>query len=304
MLAAAALVLSGTATAIGKLAPWWPTADIPNHFTPQILVVCASGIVVLAFDMRRSALHRARFGLMIGLFAVAAINAMTVLRALATTAQPATEAKDTLSVVSFNVWSKNEQIENAGRWLAEQKADVIVLEEMTPKSKELIGQALAATHPYVYDCGCNEIVMYSRRPWTNAGGQQRTAVQPAMSWFTFAADDGRELQVVGVRTRYVVHPNEHSAHYDWLVGHAGKLGNRLILAGDFNAAPWSWQMRRFAAAIGLVRHGTYGASWPARFPLVLIDNVMSTPDIQGVSFGIGPELGSDHLPVVATLALR
>ena len=41
-------------------------------------------------------------------------------------------------------------------------------------------------------------------------------------------------------------PARYAAHYDWLVRHADKLGDRVILAGDFNAAPWSWQMMRFA----------------------------------------------------------
>jgi endonuclease/exonuclease/phosphatase (EEP) superfamily protein YafD len=303
-LAIAALVSTGLATAFGYLAPWWPRADMPNHFTPFVLAIAVAGLILLAFAPHKPKTQpRTRLALIAGLAMVAAINTAPVLRALATTAAAAQEPTDTLTVVSFNVWSRNQRLDEATRWLVDQKADVIFLEEMTSKNREPIKQALLATYPYVHDCGCNDIVMFSRRPWSAAGGQPRTAEQPAMSWFTLAGRNGREVRFVGLRPRYIMHPDEYAAHYDWLVRHAGELGDHTIVVGDFNAAPWSWQMMRFAAASGLRRHGTYAASWPSRFPLVLIDNVLTTPDIKRVSFRTGPDLGSDHLPIVATAAL-
>jgi len=303
-LATATLVSAGVATAIGYLAPWWPRADMPNHFTPFILTVAVAGLALLALAPRKLRTpRRTRLMLAAGLASVAAINAEPVLRALATTAFAAQGPAETLTVVSFNVWTKNQRLDEAIRWLADQKADVIVLQEMTLKNREPIRRALAATYLHVHDCGCNDIVMFSRRPWTAAGGQPRTAEQPAMSWFTLLDRNGREVRVVGLRPRYINDPVEYAAHYDWLVRHAGKLGDRVILAGDFNAAPWSWQMMRFAAVSGLRRHGTFAASWPSRLPLILIDNVLTTPDIESVSFRTGPSLGSDHRPVIAIAAL-
>jgi endonuclease/exonuclease/phosphatase (EEP) superfamily protein YafD len=84
------------------------------------------------------------------------------------------------------VWSKNQRLEEVGRWLADQNADVIVLQEMTLKNREPIKRALAATYPHVHDCGCNDIVVFSRKPWIAAGGQPRTGEQPALSWLTLA----------------------------------------------------------------------------------------------------------------------
>lgn len=304
LLAAAALASSGVATAIGTLAPWWPSADIPNQFTPFILAVAVAGSVLLAFAAPKPARER-RIGLAVlaGLAAVAVINAGAVLGVLATAASAAKGQPNTLTVVSFNVWSKNKRLGEAIRWLADAKADAVILQEMTLRNREPIKTALATTYPYVHDCGCNDIVMFSRQPWLDAGGQPRTDRQPAMSWLTLADHKGLEVRVAGVRTRYIVHPIEYAAHYDWLARHVGELGSPTIVAGDFNAAPWSWQMMRLTAATGLRRHGTYAASWPSRLPVVLIDNMLSTPDIKSVSFRVGPALGSDHLPVIATVAL-
>jgi endonuclease/exonuclease/phosphatase (EEP) superfamily protein YafD len=300
-LAAIALALVGVATAIGCLAPWWPRADLPNHFTPLIVAVAVAGLALLVLEPRKAG--RPRLALAAGLVGMVAINTVPVLRVLATSAVAAQGPKHVLTVVSFNVWSKNQRLDEVTRWLAAQKADVVILQEMTSVNRGPIKRALAGTYPHVHDCVCNDIVMFSRRPWTAAGGQPRTLEQPALSWFSLADRNGRELRIVGLRPRYIVHPAEYAAHYDWLVRHARKLGDRVVLVGDFNAAPWSWQMMRFAAASGLRRHGTYAASWPARLPVVLIDNLLTTADIKSVSFRTGPHLGSDHLPIVAAVAL-
>ena len=299
-----AVVSAGGATVIGFLAPWWPVADMPNHFTPFVVSIAVAGLILLAFGAREPAPQsRARNALALGLAGVTAINIAPLFTTLTTMAVAAQGPTDTLTVVSFNVWTKNQRLDEVSRWLVDQNADVIVLQETTPKNREPIIRALAATYPHVHDCGCSGIVMFSRRPWIAAGGLPRTDQQPALSWLTLADRNGREFRIVGLHQRSMTRPSKYAVHYDWLVRHVSKLGDRLVLVGDFNAAPWSWQLMRLAAAAGLRRHGTYAASWPSLLPVVLIDNLLATPDIGAVSFRTGPFLGSDHLPIVATVAL-
>jgi endonuclease/exonuclease/phosphatase (EEP) superfamily protein YafD len=303
-LAIVALGSASMATVAGFLAPWWPVADMPNHFRPFVLAVAIAGLVLLSFGARELAAHGpVRIALGLGLASVAAINTAPLLASLATTAVAAQDRTGTLTVVSFNVFTRNQQLDRAARWIVAQNADVIVLQEMTRTNREPIKRALAATYPHVHDCGCSDIVMFSRQPWVAAGGQPPTAEQPALSWLTLADHGGREVRIVGLRPRYIIEPRKYAAHYDWLVRNIPKFGDRLILAGDFNAAPWSWQMMRLAATTGLRRHGTYALSWPSYLPVVLIDNLLTTPEIKGLSFWTGPYLGSDHLPIVATVAL-
>ena len=81
------------------------------------------------------------------------------------------------------------------------------------------------------------------------------------------------------------------------------------MAGDFNMTPWSYRLQRLLAAAGLRRHATFLRSWPTDgqyrlpWPAFLIDHVLTTPDVRSVSIRIGPNLGSDHLPVIAQLRL-
>jgi endonuclease/exonuclease/phosphatase (EEP) superfamily protein YafD len=305
-LAIAALATAGAATVIGLLAPWWPAADMPNHFRPFVLVVAVAGLALLPFGARKLPQHRAeRISISLGLASVAALNAFPLLASASASAAPvaALDPNDTFVVVTFNVFTRNNQLDEAARWLRGQNADIIILQEMTRHTREPMRRVLAGAYPHIHDCGCNDIVIYARHPWSAAGGQPRTAEQPALSWLTLADRNGRELHVVGLRPRYMKDPSAYAAHYDWLVRNIPKFGDRLILAGDFNAAPWSWQMMHLTAATHLRRHGTYAASWPSLLPIVLIDNLLTTPDIRAVSFKTGPFLGSDHLPVVATVAL-
>ena len=69
--------------------------------------------------------------------------------------------------------------------------------------------------------------------------------------------------------------------------------------------PFSWKLNKLAHATGLRRHGTFLASWPSDFasPAFQIDNVMSTPDFASGNVRVGPDLGSDHRPVIADITV-
>ena len=98
---------------------------------------------------------------------------------------------------------------------------------------------------------------------------------------------------------------------DWLIAARPAFSEPTIVAGDFNMTPWSYRLQRLLASAGLRRHATFLRSWPTdRYPqfrlpapAFLIDHVLSTPDIKSVSIRMGPNLGSDHLPVIARVRL-
>jgi endonuclease/exonuclease/phosphatase (EEP) superfamily protein YafD len=83
--------------------------------------------------------------------------------------------------------------------------------------------------------------------------------------------------------------------------------SRLIVAGDFNLAPWSFGLRRLDNRLGLERRDRALFSWPAyrsRIPFVPLDHVYAGAAWRTVSIERGPSLGSNHYPVVATLVLE
>lgn len=88
--------------------------------------------------------------------------------------------------------------------------------------------------------------------------------------------------------------------------------DRLIVSGDFNSTPWSFSLRRQDRMFGLERRTRALASWPAGdfsrlhvpspFPLLAIDQIYAGRAWRTVQVRRGPKLGSDHYPVVITLA--
>jgi endonuclease/exonuclease/phosphatase (EEP) superfamily protein YafD len=89
-----------------------------------------------------------------------------------------------------------------------------------------------------------------------------------------------------------------------------------VLAGDLNATEWSHPYGLISAtlvdAFRQVRQGwgnTYRASlwrgrWRLRIPVARIDYVFHSPELVTFEARLGPDSGSEHLPVVADLGFR
>jgi endonuclease/exonuclease/phosphatase (EEP) superfamily protein YafD len=82
----------------------------------------------------------------------------------------------------------------------------------------------------------------------------------------------------------------------------------VIVAGDLNATPWSHGFRQLVRLRGLcdsaVGRGVQ-ATWNAHrwVPRIPIDHVVVSPEVRVMDRRVGPDVGSDHLPVEATLAI-
>lgn len=84
---------------------------------------------------------------------------------------------------------------------------------------------------------------------------------------------------------------------------SGDSVTETLLLGDLNTTPWSPFHERLERTSGL-RNGARGlglyASWPAGFlPLrIPLDHFLLSPGLQVASLELGPEVGSDHLPLL------
>jgi endonuclease/exonuclease/phosphatase (EEP) superfamily protein YafD len=79
--------------------------------------------------------------------------------------------------------------------------------------------------------------------------------------------------------------------------------SRLVLVGDFNRPPWMQDMKRLQTSLGIstkLATGTWpaGLARPLRLPL---DLVLVGRELTLRSVDTGPDLGSDHLPLVAEI---
>jgi len=101
---------------------------------------------------------------------------------------------------------------------------------------------------------------------------------------------------------------EQARQVRWLSRQLADIPRPMILAGDFNALPWSGALDRLSAAMWSGGRETPTAPWtgtyPAWSPLKLpIDQIRVRGGLQLVSLQAGPDVGSVHLPLLAMIAL-
>lgn len=93
------------------------------------------------------------------------------------------------------------------------------------------------------------------------------------------------------------------AQAERLAGQLLEIPRPIILAGDFNALPWSKILDILSRAMG-ADNAQWIGTFPAGSPLKLaIDQVRVSGGLKLVSLTTGPYVGSIHLPLVATIAL-
>jgi endonuclease/exonuclease/phosphatase (EEP) superfamily protein YafD len=238
-----------------------------------------------------------------------------------------------LKVVSFNLSYDNPDFGKTVAFLAKSGADVIGLAEVTPEAKAALGK-LKSIYPHSVDCVGQdrfcELMLLSKKPmrYPFAGkiGAKLTYVAsadidwqgaplsiavahvvlpfvkpdwaPLQTWI--AADDPSPL-LSGTP------PLWQSVQMAVLAGYAQSLGRDQIVMGDFNSAPWSNVQNAFRAATQLDNRGPLVPTWPAQLPppfRVPIDTVFVRGGLTLRTLHAGPNLGSDHLPIVAEIGSK
>ncbi len=220
------------------------------------------------------------------------------------------DARPTLKVVAFNVWSQNVSPSDVVAVLAASDADVVMLSEVDGSLAGIL-KPLAALFPYRSQCTvpvpCKEVVL-SRLPVRNSGGGASTSFMPGLSWAEIELPDASVVTAVAVHLhRPTLGWRRHSAQIDGLLSFLRDLRTPLIVGGDFNVTPLTVSFSRIAGGAGLQAWSTPLPSWPALGPIPPqfgIDHILVSPDLQIEAAGVGDPAGSDHRPVWSRIGLR
>jgi endonuclease/exonuclease/phosphatase (EEP) superfamily protein YafD len=219
-----------------------------------------------------------------------------------------------LKVVSANVYLGNDDLDPLVAWIACEDPDVVFLQEV---SATAMRQLPLSAYPYVVTKRPAErygVVLMSRHPLSGARAVELDADLEGhrLSWRTTLDWQGRSVAVAAVHlpapTSARFHDRRNALMRDtaqWT--HA--QGRPAIVAGDLNATPWSRPLKQ-AAAEGLRRATGLAPSWPALpdwFGIVSgvipIDYVLASAHWSVIERRLGPNVGSDHRPVVVALRL-
>ncbi|MBU2296374.1 MAG: endonuclease/exonuclease/phosphatase family protein [Gammaproteobacteria bacterium] len=224
----------------------------------------------------------------------------------ASTPAPASDPQaQVLAVASANVHLDSRNTQGLATWLAQEKPDVVVLLEVSPAYAH--GLRTLRDYPFQHIVAQDSpfgIAVLSRHPL-----QQIEVIEDAQGIAHIEAQlqwHGQPIGIIALHPMPPLSPQYHSvrnAKLAALAKQAAVSSIPTVLAGDLNATPWSSAFSGLAQ-LGLRRASGLAATWPAVLQGVLglpIDHVLVTPHWAVVARQVGPQLGSDHLPVLVRL---
>jgi endonuclease/exonuclease/phosphatase (EEP) superfamily protein YafD len=283
--------------------------DVLTHLTPLAL---GAAVIALALWLAAGREGRAT-GLLAAIGLVSALTLMGPELAAAMTRKTVPADAATLRLLQFNVWVENRNPERTAQWILEQDPDIIVFEEAS--ARRGVAKLIAPHYPYRSTCDepldCSTMILSKHAPIAEGGlsGPQRSNLMGA--WATFPSEAG-PYTVVGIHYTWPWPAGPQQLQTKRMVKALKEFDHqRLIVSGDFNSTPWSFSLRRQDKLFGIERRTRALFSWPAGevtrlripalFPILAIDQIYAGPGWKTVTLKRGPELGSDHYPVLIEL---
>jgi endonuclease/exonuclease/phosphatase (EEP) superfamily protein YafD len=290
----------------GALGFLWPGLDFLSHLAP-IWVGCAV-LCLLASRIQNGRLKFATIALSAASLAAAFVNIAP--EALMAKVRDEGSDPQALRLIQFNVWGRNVDADRTIDWILAQSADVVIIEEGFGDSWR-VNKRLRKAYPNWSSCALPdycEVMIFSRAPMLERGAIR----QPRGAW---AVIDwrGTRVPIVGV-------------HYPWPYPAGpvrssmpsikspveGELASNLVIAGDFNATPWSYALREQDKGLAVPRRTRGIMSYPAQIsvgpfnvPMIAIlpiDHLYAGEAWRTEKIRRGPRLGSDHYPIIIDLA--
>lgn len=308
-------VVLAAVTLVGVFGRWWPMLDLVNHFRHAALALAVAGLgVAAAAHFRRAAVIFAAVALVQGFFVGPEFLAGASAQGIADQVRGLT-----FKIVTYNMQGGETRPAALRAFIKREAPDVLVLQEASAPVRPLV-DSLSDMLPFRVDCigrrWCHLAILSRHRlhgerigtRWDGRSGNGPPIVE------TRLAVDGRPITVLGTHLVRPFDGRRQRREFDALGDRLNERGvGTAIVTGDFNAAPWSQAMRRFEHEIPLRRATRALFSWPqgcltdrlcAPGPLLPIDHIFASTDIVPIAVRRGPELGSDHYPVVAVFAFR
>lgn len=209
--------------------------------------------------------------------------------------------KHNITMMDFNLRFDNKHIDKVQDYMRKNRFDVVTLQEVNDKNRAKF-EELKDQYPYQAYCeftGVGGEMILSKYPFTNQGNCLKGR---GLLWREVVVDDTR-FSLVALHLHWP-YPYGQYEQVTTLSKELEQIKGPIVLAGDFNASPWSYSVERIAKASG--SELISGVIWTKKFdtpilPMWLpIDHfLVSGFYVEGIK--VGDDLGSDHLPILMHL---
>ena len=226
--------------------------------------------------------------------------------------EPAPDAPSSRVVVA-NVHTSNRRYDRFLELIREEKPKFFLVVEVDDRWVDAL-KPLRATYPYSVSKTRSDnfgIALYSRIPLEDPkvielGDSTLPAIVARLRL------NGVMTTVVGIHTlppSSADYARTRNSQLRALPGLIAELNGPVMLLGDINTSPWSPYFQDLIDSTGLrdSRRG-FGvqATWPTSNPLLRtpIDHAFVSREFTVIDRRIGPDIGSDHFPVIIDIAIK
>jgi len=268
--------------------------ELFSQFRLQYLLLAAALLAIAIFARQRPAILVAGVALAVNLVAIGLV--------VANGAAPATRPATT-TLVWANLYRKPEALAALATYARGRGADIIALTELPPDGLRLIHQAFPDFRCVLFDADQGNpfaVAIAARAPCPSSGGGVNARYADIAGW-----------RVVAVHARPPwnnARTNERNAAIRQAFAFAAG-SPRSVLVGDFNATPWAPVFGTAETTRGLRRANCglpWRTTWRSAIPGVglALDQAFLTPAVAVAGCDIGPDIGSDHRPLVLAFTVR
>lgn len=219
------------------------------------------------------------------------------------------------TVFAFNSWARVANAKRIADYLREKKPDFAILMEIDPNKYAVFGD-LKDIYPHMRYCkhpNCR-VVLMSKYPWSEVtSGRQEHHYLPKVEAH-FGLEFGN-LRLIGIHAyRPHIYYEDQRLQFESFGASLAGATDPIVIGGDFNSTPFSAPLRQFSKTSGLKHAGRYRTTWPRRtrhledmalpFTQLGLDQYFVNERIAVIHVERGPDLGSDHLPLIMTFGVR
>jgi len=295
-------VLVAVATLLGFFGKLHWTLDLFSHFRVQYFQFCL--VLIGIFLWMRSYKRALALGL------VAVLNYAFVLPFYF--GGPSVSNEQTARAMLMNLNAANGNAALVLDALEKFDPDLVLLEEVTPKWADKL-ESLGSDFPYQVSeprGDCFGILFLSKVPLSNSRVISVGAEVPVIITDVMLPRD--KFTVIGIHSPPPVGAVNSHARNEQLAALAGAVREQpypVLLIGDLNTSPWSshfTQLLRESGLLNSMKGFGFQPSWPAEASLlrIPIDHMLHSPEITVHQRGIGPKIGSDHLPLIIDFSVQ
>jgi len=210
----------------------------------------------------------------------------------------------TINFAQFNLSFRNRSVDGFDQFLTKNSIDVVTLQEVTQKHRKSL-ERFKALYPHQTYCH-----------FATVGGVAILSKYPFVTPPICIHNDGLVVATIDYQSNHLSIASVH-LYWPYPFGQDSQI-NRLsdtlshipspkIIAGDFNAAPWSHAVQKIADLSDT--SPIEGIRWTLNFrefaPLpqlqLPIDHILLSGELRAEDIQVAPTQGSDHLPVVSRI---